>query len=232
MSLNIYCPICVSAEYVTFQEQIDGEIFVTCTGPVHGPDPYTWQHTPDPLRRRTLKTRSIRPRLDRSAVSSGWVVLPRGESPLDHIGRWLTPGVMAERELDPERLEVCSMLEPHEVVIGAPRSDDPDDLYVVFVYKRVIIAESPLVGNAAFALEAQPRKEWTRELSRPKSEVRAGRIIHGTRGIWKLQLKTLVDHGPPLETLVYSNGVPFDFEEKRHSYERLGAFVLPEDHVL
>ena len=116
-------------------------------------------------------------------------------------------------------------------MIGAPRSDDPDDLYVVFVYKNAIIAESPLVGNAAYVLDPMPRADWMRELSLPKSEVDGERVIHGSRGIWKLQLKTVVDNGPPLQSLLYSNGVPFDYESKREAYLELGNFFLPEDHV-
>ncbi|HJQ94830.1 MAG TPA: hypothetical protein VJ935_03885 [Acidimicrobiia bacterium] len=159
------------------------------------------------------------------------MVLPPGERTSGALQKWLPASIIRDKEVEYERLDICEKLNPLEVVIGAPRSDDPDDLYVVYVYRKAIIAESPLVGNAAFVLFPMPREEWMLELSLPKSEVDAERIIHGSRGIWKLQLKTVVDHGPPLWSVLYMNGVPHDFEAKRDEYLALGEFVLPDDHI-
>jgi hypothetical protein len=193
--MMILCGICASDESTTLVERNDGVLIATCTGSVHGEWPYTWEYERPEISRTLRRSGRRHRRLNPSAVARGWVVLPPGESPWDHLDRWMSSEVLAEREIDPERLDVCGLLGPLETVIGAPRSDDPDDLYVVFVYERAIIAESPwtqpspLVGNAAFVITAMPRLEWHRQLSLPKSEIDADRIVHGSRASGSFSLR-------------------------------------------
>lgn len=217
------CPLCASDDWVTANQLPDGRIHRVCRDRSHGVQGYSWTANADPDTRS--KGRSS------SGADPVWVVLPPGQRAWPHLRHLADSLGSSPRAIDPERIAVCERLDPDEIVVGAPRTDDPCDRYVVFVYRKVIIAESLLVGNAAYVMARKPRDQWMKDLSLPKSEVPARKIVHGGRGLWKLQMKALVDHGPPLERLLDENGVPRDFRNRTASYMEVGDFILPDDDL-